>query len=211
MRTKKTSKAEVGNLPGFRQTPEEAAERETKEATKPAETRAKERFQLSFDLNEDGTPDLAAMRQSTKERVQAFFSDPAMAKVFGAKAPAQPEVQIFHPSMVAGLYAMLGSIEAMAVARLTKIPEPICKQVFTYTPPEVEALTGPTVRVLNKYVADWMIKYQDEIALITLLGSLTITKVNAAMTLAKMQAANIPPNGSQAKSEENTQKEGPVQ
>jgi hypothetical protein len=168
----------------------------------------RERFQLSFDLNPDGSPDLSTMRGKTKEKVQSFFTDPKMAEAFGSR-PVTPEVQIFHPAMVASMYAMLGALEAMAVSRIANIPMPICKQVFTYTPAEIEILKEPTVRVLNKYVADWMIKYQDEIALAGLLLSMTVTKVNAAILMARMQGANIPPNGSQVKSEEPPQKSEP--
>ena len=171
-----------------------------------SENSKKERFQLSFDLNEDGSPDFSAMRERTKEKVREFFSDPKMASAFGTKA-AQPDIQIFHPAMVAAMYAVLGSVEAMAITRLTKIPEPVAKQVFTYSKEEIDALSGPTIRVLNKYAADWMIKYQDEIALAGLLVSITVAKVNAALLLAKIQSGNIQPNGSQAKSEENGKKE----
>lgn len=197
MKTKKT--AQVGNLPGFRKPAEDTAKEEIRE-TAPATDPARQRFQLSFDLNADGSPDLSAMRGSTKEKVQAFFSDPKMAQAFGVKAPVQAEVQVFHPAMVAGLYSMLGSIEALAVSRMTKIPVPICKQAFTYTPQEIEALTPPTVRVLNKYAADWMIKYQDEIALVTLLSSITISKYNIAVMAAKMSQPSTPSASSQEES-----------
>jgi hypothetical protein len=192
----KTKKPKPGSpLPGFRETPEEVAERELAQASetdggKP-NGKIKERFQLSFDLNEDGSPDLAAMRESTREKVKKFFGDPKIAALFGAKAPT-PEVQVFHPSMVAGLYAMLGSIEASVLPMaFSELKPEVAKTVFTYSPAEVAALEGPTVRVLNKYAADWMIKYQDEIALGTILISLTVQKVQIAITLSKRGQAEV--------------------
>ena len=93
--------------------------------------------------------------------------------------------------MVSGLYDMLGSIEAAVAQRWGHISPHIAKQVFTYTPAEKEALSGPTIRVLNKYVADWMIRFQDEIALGTLLISLTIAKVNAATIMQRASQGKV--------------------
>lgn len=182
---------------------------ENSETTKPV----RERFQMSFDLNEDGSPDLTPMRERTKERVREFFSDPRMAAAFGVKpvTAAGPEVQIFHPMMVAGMYSVLGSVETMVAIRMGHIPEHIARQVFTYSANEVEVLTGPTVRVLNKYAAEWMIKYQDEIALATLLISMTINKVNTALLMAKAQGSSIMQSSSQEKNGESAKKDDLVQ
>lgn len=172
----------------------------------------RERFQMGFDLDEDGMPDFSSMRDKTKERLRTFFYNPKSAFVLGAKdpTPAAAEVQIFHPSMVAGMYAMVGALESMAVQHFGNVPESIAKQVFTYTSAEVEALTGPTVRVLNKYAADWMIKYQDELALATMLLAMTVAKVNVAVALAKMQKAGGQPVPAPTKPVE-VNAEGPVQ
>jgi hypothetical protein len=201
MKTKKTNTAKVGNLPGFRDQPEEPTRTETAPAVEESNgNKPKERFQLSFDLNEDGTPDFSAMRGKTKEKVRQFFSDPRIAAEFGASPAPTAEVQIFHPAMISGMYDMLGTLESLAAQRWGKIPEPVARQVFKYTDAEKNALSGPTLRVMNKYAADWMIKYQDEIALATLLVSVTVAKVNAAIMLSKMQTV------SQPKSEEATEK-----
>jgi len=162
-----------------------SAATENSAATSSPESK-KERINLSFDIKADGTPDYSSMRQSTREKLRTVFSDPALADFIGAPRVAEVEVQIFHPAMISGMYDMLGAVEAMLAQRVGKIPETIAKRVFTYTSAEKDALAGPTVRVLNKYAAAWMIKYQDEIALATLLGSLTVAKVNAAITLTKM-------------------------
>lgn len=193
----KSKTAKVGNLPGFREPVEETAKREVVET--PVEqtngNKPKERVTISFDVDEGGSPDFSSMRGKTKERVKQFFSDPKIASEFGTRT-AIPEVQIFHPAMISGMYDMLGTLEAVAAQRWGNIPEPVAKQVFKYTPEEKEALAGPTIRVLNKYVSEWMIKYQDELALASLLIAVTVAKVNAAIVLTKMQA------GGQVKREE---------
>jgi hypothetical protein len=188
--------------------------KEAKEAPAPIPTPApipeekrKERFQLSFDINEDGSPDLSSLRESTRDKVKQFFGNPKIAALFDVK-PQQPEVQVFHPAMISGMYDLVGAIESWAVEKYWAIPQPICKHVFTYSPEEKRALEGPTVRVLNKYAADWMIKYQDEISLATLLLSITIAKINAAKLIAKREAANITEMPRQVKSDDSGEKEG---
>jgi hypothetical protein len=52
-----------------------------------------------------------------------------------------------------------------------------------------------------------MIKYQDEIALGTLLLSITIAKINAAKMIAKMQASNIVEMPSQGEKHETEKKD----
>jgi hypothetical protein len=143
---------------------------------------------LQVSLKDDGSIDWEAMRDSTREKVkQAFRSTPGL----NDGPAAQPPIQMFNPAMVSGMYDMLGSIEATVAERFGKIPQPIAQRVFAYTPAEKEMLAGPTARVLNKYIPDWMIKYQDEIALASTLIAITNAKVNAAITLARMSQANI--------------------
>lgn len=146
---------------------------------------------LQISLNEDGSIDWESMRDSTKEKVRAAIRSSNIGTA------ATPEVLMFNPAMVSGMYDMLGAIEATVAQRFGKIPAHVAKACFTYTPAEKQALEGPTVRVLNKYIPDWMIKYQDEIALASTLIALTTAKVNAAITLSKMsqvQTVEPPPN-----------------
>lgn len=174
-------------------------------AAVPDDDKRKERFQLSFDLNADGLPDLSTMREGTKKKVQDFFADPRMAQAFGSR-PAGPAVEVFHPAIISGMYDILGAVEVMAFGKMLKIPEPVAKQVFTYSPAEKDALGPPTIRVLNKYVPDWMLKYQDEFALFSLLTALTISKINAARALAAMYSANTAAPVRQEENDENTKK-----
>lgn len=176
----------------------------------------RETVSISFYVNEDGSPDFSSMRDRTREKVKQFFTDPKIAQEFGAK-PAVAEVQVFSPAMISGMYDLVGALEAMIFGRAFKLPEPTAKRVFTYTEVEKRALEGPTCRVMNKYAASWMIKFQDEIALATLLVSLTIAKCNAAAMLAKMgNVTTMPGPVSQPEKEETPEKTaadsaGPVQ
>lgn len=140
---------------------------------------AKQRFQLSFDLNEDGSPDLSSMRGKTKEKVVQFFSDPRMAEAFGT-SPVKPHVSVFPPFAVNVIYDALGTIEAMAAQKLGKMPPEIANATFKFSVEEKEMLQAPTARVLDKYATGWMIKYQDEFALAGLILTLTAAKIQMA-------------------------------
>lgn len=167
-------------------------------------------------LKEDGSIDLDSMRDSTQAKLkEALGKTPAFKQ---EKAPTPDVVvEVFHPEMVKGLYSLLGSIESMMAQKYGKISPDVARKVFAYTDPEIAALKGPTVRIMNKYAADWMIKYQDEITLFSLLGSMTVAKVNAAIALEKMKNVtpitpktppSTPQQTSQAKTEETPKKEG---
>lgn len=164
-------------------------------AEEPTNGFKKDRFQLSFDLDGDGNPDLAGMRESTRVKVKEFFSNPKMAAAFGSKPAGLDATPKVHPAAVRGLYFTLGSIEAMITPLIIKQIKPdVARQVFMYTDKELEALEGPTVAVLNKY-ADWFIKYQDEIALATMICTMTMNKVQAAIILSKGSQAQSAPDG----------------
>lgn len=149
------------------------------------ETRFKPK--ISLPINEDGSFDFSTMREATKERLRAAVaSSPSL---FPSSAPS--EVMLFPPQVIAVMYGAIGATESMLAQRMGKIPKQIADSVFTYTPQELELLYPPTARVLQKYASEWMIKYQDEIALATLLVSMTVAKVNAAVTLTRGHKAEV--------------------
>jgi hypothetical protein len=144
------------------------------------------RPKIAVPIKEDGTFDLDAMREATKEKLRA-----AIAGTPGINPPqATTPGQMFPPQVVWAMYGALGAIESMVAQRMGKVPKEIADRVFTYSPQELELLTPPTSRVLQKYAGEWLIKYQDEIALATLLTSITIAKVNASIMLSK-QHSNV--------------------
>jgi hypothetical protein len=161
---------------------------------------------IAIPIKESGAIDFDMMRESTKQKLRdAIASTPELRPT----EPTAQQIQIFHPAMISGMYDMLGAIESAGAQRFWKIPEPVAKQVFTYSPTEKDALSGPTIRVLNKYAAEWMIKYQDEIALATLLTSLTISKVNGAIIAARLyrERATTTEASSQAENDKEAKKE----
>jgi|SRR5208283_1210294 len=170
----KTRKSKPVEFPaGATETPVE----EIKEPQEPASFKPK----MQIPLKEDGSIDLDSMRPSSVDKLKtAVSSTPGI-----AGSGFNPEVQgnMFPPQMVAMLYGMIGVASSLVAQKWGKIDKGIADRCFTYTPQEIEMLTGPTSRVLSKYATDWMIKYQDEIALLGLLTTITVGKVNAALML----------------------------
>jgi hypothetical protein len=192
MKTKRRN-AEVGNLPGFRKTTEESIKDEIKETPEtPAESPAyKPGSKLQVALKDDGSIDLDSMRDSTKEKLrQAISSTPGVMPA----SVASSSTMLFPPQVILAMYGMLGTAEAMIAQYVGKIPKEIADRVFIYTPEEIAALTPVTSRVLQKYAADWLIKYADEIALGTMLTTMTVQKVSASIMLTKASQGQNGPN-----------------
>jgi len=172
MKTKnKNKKAEAENL--FTPEPETETPAQTDPAYRP-------NSKIQIPLKEDGTIDIDSLRTATKERLkQAINSTP------GLRDEPSAQVGMFPPQVIWAMYGTMGVIESLLVQRMLKVPKETADRVFAYTPEELQLLTPPTTRVLSKYANEWLLKYQDEIALVTLLTTITISKVNAALILAK--------------------------
>jgi hypothetical protein len=188
--------------------PDDGAEETAAHIGSESESKKPDRIQLSFDLKPDGSPDFSSMREKTKERMRDVFSNPLLGEQLGIRTLPPPS-DVFHPSMISGMYDMLGTIEqSLFPMFFPKVSEHIWKRVFTYTPEEKAALVPPTTRVINKYASEWMIRWQDEIMLATLLVTITTAKVNAAVMLSRM---NHPQPVSEMPKPEEPAKPEPVQ
>lgn len=152
------------------------------EPSKPATTR------ISIALNDDGTIDIDSMRAATVEKLrQAVAGTPGIAPSFNTGGA----VTEFPPMLIYSLYGGLGQLEAMIAHNLGKIPREIAEAVFPYNEQELNILVPPTSRVLSKYASDWMIRYQDEIALVGLLATITLKKINLAITMSRSGQAKV--------------------
>lgn len=141
---------------------------------------------ISIPINEDGSFDFSTIREATKERLRvAVAATPSLFPSVSA------ETVLFPPQVIHAMYGAIGAVESMLAQRMGKIPKPIADQCFAYTSNELELLYPPTAKVLQKYASEWMIKYQDEIALATLITTMTITKVNAALMLTRTHRAEV--------------------
>lgn len=162
----------------------------TTEETTIREETASVKPKLSVPLREDGSFDLDSMRASTIDKLkQAIAGTPGVSATVNSGASGV--VMEFPPMVIYTLYGGIGAVEAMIASFGFKVPRTIADSVFTYTPDELNALVPPTSRVLSKYASDWMIKYQDEIALAGLLTTITLKKVQMCIMLSRQSQENV--------------------
>jgi hypothetical protein len=185
MKTRKKAPADVKSDPPISQSP----------ASDPAEDRDQapqsdgmtpKVFRLL--ITPDGKIAWDRMRESTKGELKELLSRPDVQKFAGIGGDAKP-VEVISPEWVDRLYDMLGVLESTAFVKIGGISPEVAKSVFTYSQAEKDTLREPTAKVINKYATAWMIRFQDEIALGFLLGSITMVKVQAAIMLSKLGSA----------------------
>ena len=137
---------------------------------------------IQFNLNEDGSIDLDSMRDKTLERLRAAIgSTPGIRTEVQTATP----VMLFPPPVIHAMYQSISLIETMIAPRFGISPV-VAKNVFTFTPEELSSLTPLTARVLQKHMSQWMLTWQEELMLGSLLLSMTVSKINAAITLMRM-------------------------
>jgi len=156
-------------------------------ASADVDDKGQDRISINWYVKSDGTMDIDRMRDSMKNRIKEVL--PNLVKEFGTKEANTlvEAVQLIPPEWVSTFYDVFGSLEALAFAKILDIDSDTAKTVFKYSALEKEQLVPPTVRIVNKYAPDWLIKYKDEIALAMLLVMMTTTKVAAAKMIFEMK------------------------
>lgn len=138
---------------------------------------------LTINLNEDGTIDLGSMRDKTLEKLRgALKATPGIQAEVQQAAP----VMMFPPPVIHAMYQSVSLLEVMLAQRFGIEPS-VAKNCFTFTPEELNSLTPLTSRVLQKHMSEWMIRWQEEMLLASLLVTMTVSKINAAITLMRMR------------------------
>lgn len=160
-------------------TPAEA----TKPAAKPANVEQSEsasdpRVALVYYKDRDGKPDFVRMQERVKENFRAFFSDPDNRKGIGlvAAEPSKAAVSsdLFGQDEVEVFYNGLEFIDAVVASKLYGVPYELAAEAFTFDELQRRKLSGPTLRVINKWGPAILAKYKDEIGLgIILFSSVT--------------------------------------
>lgn len=131
---------------------------------------------ITVTLGPDGSLDLEAMRDKTRERLVE-----ALRRSHSDLIPKMPEAPIkrWPDFAVRAIYSGLGTLETMAAART--IPAPIAEQVFMFSDAEIEALMEPTQAVLSKH-AGRLDRWHEETAL-----ALTLLQIHFAKMFALKQ------------------------
>jgi hypothetical protein len=140
---------------------------------------------LTIQLDEYGAIAWDRMRPSTRdELLNKLKNDPRAGAIPTSQSHGSAE--IFSDPHAAMVFDLLGRLEVMLAMRAYHCSQDQAN-VLLYTDQEKAILTGPLIKVLNKYGASWFTKYGDEIALAGLLVAVHAPKLTALQDLAKPQ------------------------
>jgi hypothetical protein len=129
------------------------------------------------------------MRESTRQQVQdKLRNDPTLAGGGAGKAAPAASGDTFPEPLALMVLDMLGQVEVAAVMGATHCTRDEAA-VFLYTDTDKAIITGPFLKVLDKYGAKWLNRYTDEVVLAALLISIHAPKVIAFQE----RAAEKPP------------------
>jgi len=131
-----------------------------------------ERIMLGVPLKADGSPDWDRARPKTIERFRVLFQDPSTKLLFGeAKEPVACDKELANAAL--GIFFQT---QAFVFAATKKVPLPVAAQLFMLTEKEHEQIDPVAQEVLGKYLPLWLLEYQKEIALCTMLARVTVAK-----------------------------------
>jgi len=131
-----------------------------------------DRIMLGVPLKADGSPDWDRARPKTIERFRVLFQDPSTKLLFGeAKEPVACDKELANAAL--GIFFQT---QAFVFAATKKVPLPVAAQLFMLTEKEHEQIDPVAQDVLGKYLPMWLLEYQKEIALCTMLARVTVSK-----------------------------------
>jgi len=184
-----------------RSTPTPAASSTGKESSStpapagPPDTSAAAR-RLSLPLRDDGSFAVENMHASTRAKLADVLAHPRTAKDFSVSLPAGAEaagVPALPPVLGGALVQLISGLECLAIQRATHAPDDVIKDIVPYDADERAMIEPSLMAVLNKYGGALTSKYGDEIALVTLLGSLTLAKLAAVRQVMLTRAGTPAP------------------
>lgn len=138
--------------------------------TRPATPKKGQQF-VTLKLDpETGRPAWESVTAETRARWREIICLPETAKALeldrvqslDAAPPVQPAIT---PLAVASFYDYLSMGQAYLAGFMYKIPAEIAMQFLVYSAEEKKELEAPTQRILEKYGADFLARYADEINL----------------------------------------------
>ncbi len=111
-----------------------------------------QRRTLTIRLDDDGRLDTSSMRQQTLDSLKAALQD---SNLFHGEAENETVAQFelkrtLYAQIVPALYAVLGSLESLVVARQIGMSYDDARRIFSYTDSDIALLQDPTATVLAK-------------------------------------------------------------
>lgn len=134
------------------------------------------------------------MRPSTREALKEFLQRDDVLKALEVK---RPEVQkkLVGESLVERTYKLVGKVESFVAQKSLKAPKEIADTAMCFDEDELNVVVPPTVRLLNKYGAEWIESYGDWLELGIGLTSIQVSKfamLRALLDREEKKAKNRP-------------------
>lgn len=148
----------------------------TTETTTPAPKGSDDRLTLPV---KDGKIDWTKVRESRAPALRKLLADSMPDQGGAPAAPPQPaaESPAINAALVGTLYDLLAQLEGLAAVKMYGCPLDVAVKALRFSDAEKEALSDPTVAVLNKWIPSSMLdKYGAEAMLLLMLASMTRQK-----------------------------------
>jgi hypothetical protein len=199
MKTKtRAEKSKIGKTPEIPNTVQtinrDAIQPENAPATPVLTEGGEERKSVAW-YEKDGKILWDRMRPSTRDALKEFLERDDVIKALEVKRPEGPPKKLVGESLVARGYKLTGTVESFIAQKSLKAPKEIADKVMLFDDEELEVVVPPTVRLLNRYGADWIETYGDWVELGIGLTSIQLSKfamLRALLDREERKAKNAP-------------------
>lgn len=148
---------------------------------------------IAIPVDEQGKINWEAMHARTREDVKKFvtalITDAQLAKSLGLEKPI---AEVFPRSWINSIYDGVGHFMAALAPKMFGITPNIATNIFVFSEIEKAKLIEPTSAVINKYAADWLVRFKEEIALALLLGGMMYAKIMTAKMAQEYLSKGLP-------------------
>jgi hypothetical protein len=143
------------------------------------------RRNITLQLEESGAPKWETVTEKNREAWREILSHPSTVQALGLapRAAAAPSAPLIPSAAVGALFDGLSRFEALACAKLLKVPFDDAQRLLAFTPEEKEKLVPVTQALAEKYIPVAAEKYGAEFTFAWLLLSMVAAKVQAVQAL----------------------------
>jgi hypothetical protein len=137
---------------------------------------------FALPLDKDGRVLLDTMRPASLDKLREILTDPTVAAKLGtssAESPGIPGRIELPPMLLFPLVNTLSLLDTLIIARVTKAPREIVERFAPYSREEAQQIAPALGAVLGKYGTGFLTKYGEEVALVSLLSMMTMSKIAA--------------------------------
>lgn len=143
------------------------------------------RRNITLQLEESGAPKWETVTEKNREAWREILAHPSTVQALGLapRAAPAPDAPLIPSAAVGALFDGLSRFEALACAKLLKVPFDDAQRILAFTPEEKEKLVPVTQALAEKYIPVAAEKYGAEFTFVWLLASMVAAKVTAVQAL----------------------------